>query len=294
MIFVSYNIQWGTGKDGRVDLARIAGEIGAADVIALQEVDRFWTRSRMIDQTAEFAALFPEHHWVYGPGMDMDASIRGDDRRLVTRRRQFGNMVLSRAPILAARNHLLPKMALEEKLSLQRAAQEAVIEAPSGPLRVYSVHLNHSSAEERLIQIARLRQVVAGAPDEGAAWTGRDFHPVWEEDGPQPPMPARAILMGDFNLTPDSPEHAALCGPSEGGGGNGRGDGSGSGDGLVDSWRALGHEEGPGWTCPEARGDRRIDYALVTADLKDRLRAMSVDHAAQGSDHQPIRVEMEL
>ncbi len=288
MIFVSYNIQWGTGKDERVDLARIAGEIGTADVIALQEVDRFWTRSRMSDQAAEFAALFPEHHWVYGPGMDMDASIRGDGGRLVTRRRQFGNMVLSRAPILAARNHLLPKMALEEKLSLQRAAQEAVIEAPSGPLRVYSVHLNHSSAEERLIQIARLRQVVAGAPAEGGAWSGRDFRPVWEQDGPQPPMPARAILMGDFNLTPDSPEHAALCGPSEDGGADG------SEAGLVDSWRALGHEEGPGWTCPAARGERRIDYALVTADLKDRLRAMSVDHAAQGSDHQPIRIEIDL
>ena len=279
MIFVSYNIQWGTGKDGRVDLARIAGEIGAADVIALQEVDRFWTRSRMTDQAAEFAALFPEHHWVYGPGMDMDASIRGDDGRLVTRRRQFGNMVLSRAPILAARNHLLPKMALAEKLSLQRAAQEAVIESPSGPLRVYSVHLNHSSVEERLIQIARLRAIVAGAPGEGGAWSGQDYRPVWEEDGPQPPMPARAILMGDFNLTPDSPEHAAFC------------DGA---HGLVDSWRALGHEEGPGWTCHEDKGGWRIDYAFVTADLKDRLRAMSVDHAAQGSDHQPIRVEIGL
>ena len=279
MIFVSYNIQWGTGKDGRVDLARIAGEIGAADVIALQEVDRFWTRSRMTDQAAEFAALFPEHHWVYGPGMDMDASIRGDDGRLVTRRRQFGNMVLSRAPILAARNHLLPKMALAEKLSLQRAAQEAVIEAPSGPLRVYSVHLNHSSVEERLIQIARLRAIMAGAPGEGGAWSGQDYRPVWEEDGPQPPMPARAILMGDFNLTPNSPEHAAFC------------DGA---HGLVDSWRALGHEEGPGWTCHEDKGGWRIDYAFVTADLKDRLRAMSVDHAAQGSDHQPIRVEIGL
>ena len=137
MIFVSYNIQWGTGKDGRVDLARIAGEIGAADVIALQEVDRFWTRSRMTDQAAEFGALFPEHHWVYGPGMDMDASLRGDDGKVVNRRRQFGNMLLARAAILSSRNHLLPKMKLPEKKSLQRAALEAVIEAPSGPLRVY-------------------------------------------------------------------------------------------------------------------------------------------------------------
>ena len=158
----------------------------------------------MTDQAAEFAALFPEHNWVYGPAMDMSvADSRG-------RRRQFGNMLLARATILSSRNHLLPKMKLAVKMSLQRAALEAVIEAPSGPLRVYSAHLNHSDAEERLRQIARIREILAGAPAEGGAWTGRDYHPVWEEDGPQPPMPARAILLGDFNLRPDSEDHAAL------------------------------------------------------------------------------------
>ncbi len=279
MIFVSYNIQWGTGKDGRVDLPRLAGEIGAADVIALQEVDRYWTRSQKTDQAAELAALFPEHNWVYGPAMDLDGSVRDADGRLVNRRRQFGNMLLARPAILSSRNHLLPKIALPEKASLQRAALEAVIDAPSGPLRVYSVHLNHTAAEERLLQVARLRAIVTGAPAEGGAWSGRDYDPVWEVDGPQPPMPARAILLGDFNLKPDSEEYAALrAGP----------------DGLVDAWRALGHKEGPGWTCHEEDGGWRIDYALVTPDLEDRLRAISVDHAAQGSDHQPIRVEIEL
>ncbi len=198
---------------------------------------------------------------------------------MIRRRRQFGNMLLSRTPILSSRNHVLPKMNLSEKLSLQRAALEAVIAAPSGPLRVHSLHLNHSSAQERLIQVARLREIVAGAPAEGGAWSGRDYDPVWNLDGPQPPMPAPAILMGDFNLTPESAEHAALC------------DGA---NGLVDAWCALGHDEASGWTCHEAEGGWRIDYAFVTADLTDRLRAMTVDHAAQGSDHQPIRVEMEL
>ncbi len=279
MIFVSYNIQWGTGKDERIDLPRIAAEVGAAEVIAFQEVERFWTRSSQSDQAAELAALFPEHHWVYGPGLDLDGSRRDEHGRLHSRRRQFGNMLLSRTPILASRNHMLPKMALVEKLSLQRAALEAVIEAPSGPFRVYSVHLNHSSAEERLNQIARLHEIIAGAAAEGGAWSGRDYDPVWELDGPQPPLPERAILLGDFNLTPQSGEYAALR------------DGDG---GLVDSWLALGHEEGPGWTSHENEGGWRIDYAFVTADLKDRLRAMTVDHAAQGSDHQPIRIEIEL
>jgi len=80
-------------------------------------------------------------------------------------------------------------------------------------------------------------------------------------------------------LRPDSDEHAALlAGP----------------DGLVDSWRALGHDDASGWTCPLKDGNWRIDFAFVTPDLKDRLRRMSVDQTAQGSDHQPIRIEIEL
>ncbi len=279
MIFVSYNIQWGTGKDQRVDLPRIAGEIGEADVIALQEVDRYWTRSRMTDQAAEFGALFPEHHWVYGPAVDLDGSQRDAGGRVVNRRRQFGNMLLTRLPILSSRNHLLPKMNLPVELSLQRAALEAVIDTNSGPLRVFSLHLNHSSAEERLLQIARLREILAAAPAEGGAWSGRDYHPVWELDGPQPPSPARAILLGDFNLKPDSEEHAALLAGE---------------DGLIDAWPALGNDDASGWTCALKNGDWRIDFAFATPNLKDRLRHMAVDQTAQGSDHQPIRVEIEL
>lgn len=40
MTVTTYNIQYGLGKDERYDLARIAGKIQDADVIALQEVER--------------------------------------------------------------------------------------------------------------------------------------------------------------------------------------------------------------------------------------------------------------
>jgi endonuclease/exonuclease/phosphatase family metal-dependent hydrolase len=236
----------------------------------------------MTDQPAEFAALFPEHHWVYGPGMDMDADQCDSGGRPAHRRRQFGNMLLTRAPILASRNHLLPKMALSEEMSLQRAALEAVIEAPSGPLRVYSVHLNHSSAAERLDQIARLGGIIANARAEGGAWTGRSYNAVWELDGPQPPLPERAVLLGDFNLVPGSGEYERLCTSDAGA------------CGFLDSWSALGQAPEEGWSCLTSRGRVRLDYAFVTPDLGGALRAMSVDHDAQGSDHQPIRVEIEL
>jgi endonuclease/exonuclease/phosphatase family metal-dependent hydrolase len=64
MRLASYNIQYGFGKDGKNDLARIVGEIRGADVIALQEVERHWKRTGYADQTAEIARLLPDYYWV--------------------------------------------------------------------------------------------------------------------------------------------------------------------------------------------------------------------------------------
>ncbi len=63
---------------------------------------------------------------------------------------------------------------------------------------------------------------------------------------------------------------------------------------MVDAWTALGHGVAEGPTCDGFRGNVRLDYAFVTPDLAGALRAISVDHEAQGSDHQPIRVEIEI
>ena len=111
MQLVTYNIQYGTGKDGAVDLSRIASEIASADVIATQEVVRFWSRSNMTDQVKELTEQFPDYYWVYGPGVDLNASIRNLEGLVENRRRQFGNLVLSKFPILASRPHLLPRRA---------------------------------------------------------------------------------------------------------------------------------------------------------------------------------------
>ena len=53
MRIVTYNIQFGLGKDGRFDLERVADEVDGADIIALQEVERHWQRSGNIDQVAQ-------------------------------------------------------------------------------------------------------------------------------------------------------------------------------------------------------------------------------------------------
>ena len=72
MQFVTYNIQYGLGEDGRYDLDRIAAAVEDADVIALQEVERFWKRSGVVYQAAGLAERLPDHHWAYRPSLDRD------------------------------------------------------------------------------------------------------------------------------------------------------------------------------------------------------------------------------
>jgi len=57
MKFVTYNIQYGLGKDDRYDPTRIASGIEEADVIALQEVERHWQRSGCCRNTAPLRSL---------------------------------------------------------------------------------------------------------------------------------------------------------------------------------------------------------------------------------------------
>src|SRR5262245_41168361 len=200
MLLASYNIQYGLGADGRYDVARVADEIAKADVIALQEVERFWRRSGMIDEPAEIARRLPDHHFVFGANLDMDASFR-DGGRLVHRRRQFGTMILSRFPIVSSRNFPLPKHGDLARHSIQQGLLEAVIDPGSGPLRIYSVHLSHLAPETRLPQIEAVLDILRRAPLEGGAWCGGHPDPAagWLE-GEMPPMPHEHVLMGDLNF----------------------------------------------------------------------------------------------
>lgn len=291
MRLISYNIHYGLGKDGRFDLARIAEEVCGGDIVALQEVERYWRRSGMRDQVAELADHLPEHHWVYGPGLDTDASYRDEGGRVISRRTQFGNMLLARYPILSSRNLLLPKWGTVQQYSIQRAALEGVVATPAGPVRVYSVHLHPIAAAVRMMQVEALLELMARAPREGGAWCGEHRDPTggWT-DGEPPPMPREAIVLGDLNLTHDSAEYERLVGPHHPGQGR-----LVNVDGLADAWVAAGHAEESGATGTGVEETpRRIDHCLLSAWLAPRVRSAWVDTEAQGSDHQPLHVEIDL
>lgn len=283
----SYNIQYGKGKDDRFDLPRIVAELGDPDLIALQEVETHAERSG-VHQAEAIAALMPHLHWVYGPGIDVDASTVVDGKP-VHRRRQFGNMVLSRWPILSVINHTLPKIALLNTFHLQRTLVETVIETPMGALRFCSVHLDHVSTDTRMPQVDYMVDLMLNGHHRGASWGGGLKTRDWM-DRPEPPQPMRAIVMGDMNFAPDSPEYTRILGDVSGNHGR-----TLRAHGLVDAWVQAGHAEAEGDTIPrDGHPPRRIDHCFVTADLAGAVRSMRIDSAAQGSDHQPIFVELAL
>lgn len=286
MKFVSYNIQYGLGSDGQYDLARIAAEVADADVIALQEVDRFWKRSGLVDSPEVLSEHLPEHYWVFGANLDMEASYR-EGARIIHRRKQFGTMILSRWPILSSRNFPLPKWGDRKHHSIQQGLLEAIIDTPLGPIRVYSVHLSHLSGATRRPQIERVLEILSEAPFEGGAWCGGHPDPTsgWIEED-EPPMPEAAILMGDMNFAPGMPEYDQMIGgiaPGYGRLTNRRG--------LLDAWVLAGHEENAGSTHPHAR--MRIDHCFVSACLADAVSDVWIDQKATGSDHWPVWVRFE-
>ncbi|MCA1298535.1 endonuclease/exonuclease/phosphatase family protein [Stappia indica] len=286
MRIISYNIQYGLGIDGRYDLARIADEIRDGDIIGLQEVERYWQRSGMVDEAEALAALLPDHHWVYGANLDMDASYRDEGGKLVNRRRQFGTMVLSRFPILSSRNFPLPKFGTLDQHSIQQGLLETVIDPGIGPIRFYSVHLSHLCSETRMPQVEAILDILRRAPAEGGAWCGGHPDPAagWTE-GEMPPMPRDVVLVGDMNCTNTSPEYTTLTGPMTGRYGR-----LCNTDGLVDAYVAAGNDENGGSSHPAGS---RIDHCFVSASLRHRVRAVSIDDTATGSDHWPVRIDLD-
>ena len=286
MKIVSYNIQFGLGQDDRYDLDRIADEIRDADIIALQEVERFWQRSGMMDEPTLLGELLPDHYWVFGANLDVDASTRDADGPLNNRRRQFGNMIMSRFPIISSRNFPLPKYGAVTQHSIQRGLLEAVIDPGTGPLRFYATHLCHFNSESRLAQVRTMQEVFARAPSEGGAWSGGHPDPStgWTE-GEMPPMPREMVLLGDMNFSHQSAEYAALIGPLTSRFGR-----ANNIDGLMDAWVLTGHDEGSGTTYP---GGERIDHCFISSCLRHRAQRAWINEAAKGSDHWPLWVEFD-
>jgi endonuclease/exonuclease/phosphatase family metal-dependent hydrolase len=286
MRVATYNIQWGKGRDGVVDLGRVARTVDAADVIALQEVERHWRDMPHADQVARLAELFPDHHPAFCAAVDFF------NPAVPALRRQYGLMVLSRWPILSVRSFPLPRATVLGQVSDPSILMECVIGHPVRPFRVYVTHLNWVSARARLRQSEAILRIVADAFAEGPPITGPgapdgDFGADWLmlSRDELPPMPAPALLLGDFNMMPDEAGYAALCGPVSPWHGRLAEDGL-----FTDVLTRVGLPETEGITFPSdgSAPGLRIDHILCTPALALRVREGWIDAEADASDHQPV------
>ncbi len=282
MRLITWNIQWGRGIDGRVDLERVvrtARSIADFDVLCLQEVADNFPGLEGNDERDEFAALaalLPGYRRAEGSGVD----VAGDDGR----RRRFGNAIFTRYSILSVRRHALPWPADAGKESMPRVAVESTLQAPFGPIRVTTTHLEYYSVVQRRMQALRLRELHEEACRRALA----PGFPT-AEGGPfdATAQTTAAILTADFNFPPEHPSHAEIQ--------------QSTAEELPayrDAWVAAHGRKphAPTFCLHDHRYAREpycCDFIFVSENLVPRVRGVSVDPATQASDHQPVLLDLD-
>lgn len=280
---VTWNIQSGRAPGGGTDLGRIIAcleRFSDFDVLCVQEVACGHAARDGSDGGDQFAALAARL-----PGCTAVAGIAADTLHPRGGRRLSGSMIFARHPVLQVLRHSLPWPADPEVMSMPRIALEATLDTPLGVLRVLTAHLEYFSANQRGAQVERLREL------QREAWRhARQPRPGAASAGPFEALPrgGEAILAGDFNMLPHSPEHLRLLAPFD--------------DGTPpwrDAWQlaqpgrrhapTVGlHDDAPGAGAPFT-----FDYAFVSAGLAPRVARVRVDASEQGSDHQALLVELD-
>ena len=275
MRLITWNIQWGKGCDGVVDLARIvsvARSLADADVFCFQEVsDGFAALDGGVDQSLQLASLLPDHAVVFRP------AIETTDRQGKCRR--FGNMTLSRLPILQVASHLLPWPQDNSVRSMRRQALEVTVQTAFGALRVTNTHLEYYSVAKREAQIVRLLDL------QQEASTYRQAADAREPYGRQM-IAASGILCGDFNFDVSDPQHAVLHASKR------------PGLNYRDAWmlRYPGRRHEP--TCgihdhaQWTQGPDCRDFIFVSEDLAGRIIQVEVEGKTDASDHQPVLIDI--
>jgi len=192
------------------------------DLVGLQEIV---VRGDGFDQGAAILDGLG-YHRAFGPAFEWG---EGD---------AFGNLVTSRWPIVRSAVHVLPGSEGDER----RSVCAALVDAPGGPVAFAATHFNWKPKDGPV----RERQALAAAA----------FVEEWAHAARRP-----AVLVGDLNAEPDSPEILYLAGLAPLAGRRAR---------FRDAWRVAGGGE-PGHTWDNrnrfaaygAEPDRRIDYVLV-------------------------------
>ncbi|MCP5155109.1 MAG: endonuclease/exonuclease/phosphatase family protein [Ectothiorhodospiraceae bacterium] len=277
MRIVSWNIQAGLGVDGRHDLERIAtviAALGDADVICLQEVAcNVSAVGDGADQITWLRHRYPGWSVHFGAAVDRLSA----DAHPAAPRARFGNVVLSRLPVLQCFRHPLPQPADPTTRHMPRQATEVIVGTGAGPLRIVTTHLEFHSEPQREAQVRHLLALQAELGEAAA------HPPTAPPDGlyAAVPRPSASVLCGDFNLETTSRAYRALTG-------------DGATGPYRDAWTlahpALTHAP----TCGVhdraqwPQGPHCRDFFLCTEEIAPRVRELVVNVETSASDHQPL------
>lgn len=178
MKVISWNI-WSKGAGKRLDSIASFLRAEEPDLVALQEVDRFWgERSANLDVSKELAEMIG-YNYFFSPSINVDGG-------------EYGNAILAKPEIIYSES-----VALSPEIDWQqdnhetepRSAAIAVFKKPK-PTVLISTHLANAihlkATDIHQIQVKRIISVV------------RDLKKRYPRH--------LIVLAGDFNLTPDKPE----------------------------------------------------------------------------------------
>jgi len=275
--FLTWNVQSARTASGAADwrqVVRALAPFSGADVVCLQEVSSGFPARDGSDGGDGFAALAAGL-----PGYRSASAIALDVAGPDGSRRRLGCMTFSRFPIVQALCHSLPWPADPAVPSMPRAVLELTLDTPSGLLCVLNAHLEYFSETQRLAQVDGLRTL-----HREACMHARTPRAGLDKDGPFAAVPRAldAVLLGDFNMLPDSPSRQRLLAPF---------------DDDTPAWHDAWQLAAPG--RPHAptvgiHGDApfTFDYAFVGAGLAPRVRSVCVDDGVAGSDHQALLLDI--
>lgn len=166
MKVLTYNVHLWEGRDGRLDIERLAAiiESSNADAVSLNEVlhpvTTHYGESRPVADLANLLRM----DWAFG-----------ESNRLVQRPGWWGpvgNAVLSRHQIVMDANHYLPRLPLTQGRNMLTAKINL---SPNRQFTIYSTHLDHAFEGTRLWQLRGVLNRLEAHSNE--------FH----------------VLLGDFN-----------------------------------------------------------------------------------------------
>jgi endonuclease/exonuclease/phosphatase family metal-dependent hydrolase len=168
-----YNIHAGWDASGKENLDRVAEVVRTtrADVVLLQEVDRYTTRSGRVDQLARLASA-TSMRAAFGKTLDYQGGA-------------YGIAILTRWPIARDSLYHLPVSPAQQRAGGSyepRGVLHAVIRSPYGEVHVFNTHLDASADDHYRMQEARTATQLGEAARESGG----------------------VLLGGDLNATPES------------------------------------------------------------------------------------------